>query len=362
MSRSPTNPNAHLNRGCVEAERGDTGKGFKAIMAYLTHASPPCVILENVTPLGEKNDDGDSDAAFILSDLRRIGYTSRVHTVMADEYGSLVPRARLYFVAMKSVHSEVSIDDAYPSILTAMRVPKFDCAKFIDSATEDVERNLNKLGISRIACASSGKHAKVDPDFKTEHYEFYKDQSLSWPPDVSKGPWVSLNITRRQKEVAFFAACQFPGDRGSSDFLDVNLSLGRLVGTGKAPIEAEDTKPVLKNPWHKHPMTLTCHTLWLLRKTGFDANITLRVLEGHELMRLIGWCDEHWRVQVPRGGRSGQVLRDLAGNAFSGFACGPIAAATLACARFGALQEQETAGGISRADSTDDLYSSSSDS
>eukprot|EP00959_Pyramimonas_sp_CCMP1952_P176903 3697445-Pyramimonas_sp.AAC.1 len=88
----------------------------------------------------------------------------------------------------------------------------------------------------------------------------------------------------------------------------------------------------MRNPWRDYLGTLTGRGVWLTRLASSDGGLELRLLSGVECMRAIGWGLQHWRdpKSVKQGGYSDTLLRSLAGNAYSAFACGPPLAASLA--------------------------------
>ena len=55
-SRSPLNNKAKANKGCVQAQEGETGNAIAFTLLYISTRRPRLVILENVTGLDQADD------------------------------------------------------------------------------------------------------------------------------------------------------------------------------------------------------------------------------------------------------------------------------------------------------------------
>ena len=66
--------------------------------------------------------------------------------------------------------------------------------------------------------------------------------------------------------------------------------------------------------------TPTAHHQLIVRDINSDGIVVIRELEGYEYLRFIGWDVSDWNCEVKdRKHYSHEMMRSLAGNAFSGF-------------------------------------------
>ena len=86
------------------------------------------------------------------------------------------------------------------------------------------------------------------------------------------------------------------------------------------------------SPWHEHLPTIVGSVKAVIRRRGNAARPTLRVVFGAELLAMMCWHAGDFREGVHRWltPRGHALLSSLAGNAFSGYAVGPLLIA--ACA------------------------------
>ena len=313
------------------------------VVQILAKHMPPIVILENVPPLLQEVEGADSDASYVTQSLKDLGYSVTMEIIEADAYGSPIPRKRLYWMAVKtdaSTHGERGALSG--GMLRAMRCVPMDIRRFVFHDHQELQLIAEGLGCKPVEPPS--KMPKQEPSYKTDHMAIFPLVGLKWPPDVSSPGNVMSEVagSLRVKELLFFCDYQWPfgtyrdkkTEEGTNanpfDFIDANFTLPRLVKISKDE-KGEVTLPndvsKLVCPWFRTPLTLTCHTLWYMRyKT--EGRVAIRLLQGFELLSLIGWCPEQW---VPSGGKCmvGYGQR-LSGNAFSGFAVGPAMLAAIA--------------------------------
>ena len=97
--------------------------------------------------------------------------------------------------------------------------------------------------------------------------------------------------------------------------------------------EKEDLK---RNPWSFLVPTITGHSSILMRwqpEAIDEQPPLLRLLTGQELMRVMGWSQSMWAADTEQEMlKDTELLTSLSGNAFSGFACGPVLILGLALA------------------------------
>jgi hypothetical protein len=151
---------------------------------------------------------------------------------------------------------------------------------------------------------------------------------LEWPP-TSRGFDGSLDhMDQRPYEVSVYCNTKWPFQLPADDadgavesgiqFLDVNQDLIRLVG-----VEG------LSCPWKAVMPTLTGSGQYIFRRAvperedngSFKYYLEIRQLDGMELLQMIGFSLEYIEGSFP----SHEVATSMAGNAYSGFAVGPMA-------------------------------------
>ena len=117
--------------------------------------------------------------------------------------------------------------------------------------------------------------------------------------------------------------------------MDIDPTLWRIVGW-----------PKVRNPWTEDvtpTITGSCAMLaryWAPDEDG-KRSVVVRLLSGLELFRLAGWGPDMWHPKTPESlMQDKELLTSLAGNAFSGFAVGPMLA--IGCAMLGAVPHMFT--------------------
>ena len=243
----------------------------------------------------------------------------------AQQHGSRAVRERLHIIGVKSVSPSHKLPhDDFDSILQAMQMARLAAEKFINVA--NLPAPVTSTGETPV---SEGFAEKKIAIYKDDHLELYAQHSLRWPPDVS-GP-AYQGLTRRAAEVLYFAHHMWPhtpsqDDKYAIEFLDVNNSLARLLGSkfvrgGGTPAQSE-----LPSPWKAMAMTITGHSIICVRMR-VDGVVHLRKAHAYEVMSLAGWDWSWWKPG--RHLESESLGISLAGNAFSGFCIGPVVTAAL---------------------------------
>jgi hypothetical protein len=138
---------------------------------------------------------------------------------------------------------------------------------------------------------------------------------MAWPVDFTrlntpKVAFIYKHMTARQAELLWLCNSIDPSasDSEHMEFVDVNPSLGRLLGRDKS------------NPWKITASTLTGMSSMCVRYFHKD-QLILRPLTGVEAISMIGWHPTFYRGYV---GATQETLANLAGNAFSAFAFMPM--------------------------------------
>lgn len=161
---------------------------------------------------------------------------------------------------------------------------------------------------------------KSEPSFETEHMELFMEEGWPWPvtPEVFQNECGHMpHLSARAREVIFYANRKWSmPDDVSVQFLDCNCSLDRLRRVHGAWADSA-------------PMTLVGTTQLIMRRRRSDApGFELRYITGVELMRMQGWSLGDFLAPTLTSADN-DTTTSLAGNAFSGFAVGPVLLAAL---------------------------------
>jgi hypothetical protein len=135
-------------------------------------------------------------------------------------------------------------------------------------------------------------------------------------------------MTERMKESIFFLHHAFPVQPqvfGKWHGCDVNESLKRLLGW---------TSPgsSIRDPWRVDSLSTLVGSsrVVLRRQMSFSSMAEVRMMRGVEYMRCIGWDFQDWAASPFDDKIKDEVLISLAGNAYSAYSFGIIAASTIA--------------------------------
>ena len=140
-------------------------------------------------------------------------------------------------------------------------------------------------------------------------------------------------LQQRPAELAVLIDSMFPAETNVEkillddlilEFADVNPCAKRIF-SWEVGVSSRETFEALKSPWHQRPMTLTGQSKIIMRATMVHqggAKTYLRFLQGWEYMALVGWGLDWWEVSQPV--TPSDICANMAGNAFSAFAVGPI--------------------------------------
>jgi hypothetical protein len=315
-----------------------TGKGFDSVAKFIKAAWPPLILLENVPGLVGNGEDG-----YIVDTMRKLGYWVRQLEHHARDYGSCCLRHRFYWLAVKlpddvvpSTRCSATWSMLHQHIMSAMRTEAFPAIRFI-ADSEACRKEVNAFLKDEEEFNPEGRAAKimkVDCSYKEEHFVLFQRCGFEWPPvaaAVVDGFKIRLHgLISRQTEVLHFCHKRFPPtDDTPVQFMDANKSLGMLVH-----YKPDDPTAELKSPWSDYPKTLVGSCSLIVRiniKDGCPSNRhVVRPMEGWEYMSMIGWSLSDWDStgRLPARG----ILSNMAGNAFSGFAIGPLFVASLCLA------------------------------
>ena len=153
-----------------------------------------------------------------------------------------------------------------------------------------------------------------------DHFQLYSDHGLPWPPgdtiDMDGFAFIDKGaLSLRQEEIVIFAHKVWPAE-SEYGFMDVNPPINWLV---RAKNDAKQEK--LQCPWSPTPRTLVGSAVLVVRISTAHNKI-IRPLEPWEYLSFIGWAPGLWRLDcsMPKG----RLCSNLAGNAFSAFAAGPL--------------------------------------
>ena len=281
--------------------------------------------------LVQESDHSQSDAEHILKELASLGYVATMKRMDASAHGSRACRDRIYFIGVKcsSPMDKLEQED-FDGILQSMQLEPLPADMFLNLAQHPAPVATAGLEHWDPPSPEGAAGEKKVAVYKDDHLELYAQYGLSWPPDISSAPYHGL--TRRAAEVLFFANHVWPYDEVSLDsdpvveFLDVNNSLARLLGTKFARGIGVRPDTVPASPWKTMAMTITGHSIICIRaKVGKE--VLVRKAHAYEVMALAGWDWSWWKPGLQLESESLGV--SLAGNAFSAFCVAPVLTAAL---------------------------------
>ena len=381
ISRTPMSKNRAVNKGCVK--RGDeaTGECFKQV-EDIVHAHWPLQLkLECVKELAEKSEkmpgveDGTcnvSDAEFMVQKLEEVNYWAVVVKMDALEFGSPVPRIRLWWAALLNISRDQRVSTFFNRVLNALKlhhadqgiektfVPITKCI-IVDDGTR--LRVGNDIGVESLheTGLRVPKAVKVDYKWKGQHSVIFPKYGLRWPQDHTSTGAVRIDgMLAREVELACFrhAVFEMPGEV-EHEFLDINTDMERLL-SACIDMHEDDVANVKKSPWRKQPPTLVGSSKVVVRYRsrcdvdslpGDPCDVVVRALDGVEYMRLVGWCVKCWaRPGRPANGASSsssatqdlrklepheihdrvELVANLSGNSFSLYHFAPFELALMA--------------------------------
>lgn len=326
--RSKQNNSRSTFKDCLQhMVECQTTATFFSILNHLLLMKPMLVILEHVADLLEKAEESlMSDAGFVMTALKKAGYSFARHFIMeAQESGSISRRKRLYFLAIRMqdcMMPHISAAELFAqNLLSSMRTTTGDASNFIDMVycKPDLASNVPPPKVSRDYA-----------NYKEVHESLYLEHALQWPPSLADLAAFRVRDirSRRAHELAYYCHMRFtihelPScTRNRALFLYGNLSLERLTGW-PTPVH---------NPWSLLMPTIKSHSTILVRYV-VDDEIIIRELSVQEYMHMMGWSESMWASETPTYVITDRELAvSLVGNAFSGFSVGLVYVTGLALA------------------------------
>ena len=328
-SRSSLNNKRSNFKSCLQLgmSEAETSQTWEYTFGYIKEQRPPIAILENVTNLMEKDSaKGEkSDAEFIETELQKAGYYVHMLRFDAETFGSRASRVRLYFLAWEvgvdlTVHNEL-LQALHKSLQWLWEVhqacstgpmPASDFMALQEDKCEDCDDAwLEERG---------GSKQQTDAKWRTEHCQAFRDAGLEWPVPLESNMelpadeggrptrFQKLWLGTRAAELAFYLHKVYPMavDASEPEWADVNPSLPRCTHSG--------------SPWKSTCPTMTGQSQMVVRYV-LGSRVILRPQSGKESFSLMGWHASYFRGQTSP---PDQLLKNLAGNAFSAFAITPV--------------------------------------
>jgi site-specific DNA-cytosine methylase len=346
-SKTRLSSKSGANAYCVQKGEGATGVGWTQTKLFIKNNLVVIVVLENVQELdNDPMGTGYSDLAFIIDELKELGYAVFVTIHDAASYGSLANRTRVWICCVLGLQSP-DAGVMFKSLMQLQRIDSLAPEDFISVDLAEFDDAVQSLQLHKMT-ADKKTLPREDYDFRREHMQLFEAHSLGWPPGAEAfdcDRWRRLlQCGERVKELAYFIdqafaapAQQRVGVEYSIQFADLRDSAQRLLGW------KIDTDVVnLKDPWSFRPSTLTSGSRLIMRVTSKGASVSyVRPLEGVESMALIGWDMQFWRQ--PQFVPSYETCVSMSGNAMSAFSIGPVLNATMAVAGFLADQPETLA-------------------
>ena len=348
VDRSPQNPRASNNLGCVAKGEGKTGGVFADIAAVISKNSPLLVILENVTSLKQTfsaTGADTSDVTFIKDTLQRLGYVCFDNVVASTDYGSETARTRVYIVGIKADRRiATALRNYYDRILQEMKIGRpFHINEFINFNAEK-----NNAIESRLKFDEKPEWPFERTYDTKEHQQFYDEADLTFPPEIgAEHGEIYIKLSVRQKHLLYFIDRAFPAS-SKITFVDVNESMSSLLTERMAAAHLEKRqrpeKKQLKQPWHDKIPCITSKSAFVMRVKEDDGTQWMRLLHAWEQMALMGWHVTDWAEKSRKGiGVTPELVKNMSGNAFNAFAFWPVFAASIACLGHAAARARDDA-------------------
>ena len=343
VSRTPLSCQRTKNLGCVGDGRGATGVGFADVKNFVKTHNPEQIMLECVTQLGQVPEDGQSDTAYMLSELRTLGYWAHTAHLDAVEYGSYPNRARQYWSALSGLEgSDNDIAHFFTRLLNAFKLrDSFPPSYYITSDDDTRKEESSRLGLRTYSEFGPRvvKSGRDDHAYKLEHKLIFEANHMPWPVNfesLHKG-FNFAGMYSREMELTVLVEALWPsrqttGQCEQFEFFNVNTDATRLLKSYLDPerLRRDDS---LRGPWMPRPCTLVGSGKMVVRiSRGEGLDPIIRCMDAIEYMRMIGWPDDAWKPLQPSLStlEGMDMAANLAGNAFSVFHFGPWAMATLA--------------------------------
>ncbi|CAK0874683.1 unnamed protein product, partial [Prorocentrum cordatum] len=350
-SRTPLSCRRAANLGCVQESREATGVGFNETLSVIKQHWPTIVHLECVKELNQEGGvQQDSDASWVTSELKKMGYWAHHGTLDSCDFGAYPRRVRTYWTGM--LHMKGSPDEIahhFNRVLVACRLPNASDADnpktwpCIETNDEFLKRMSTVSGIplwSDFGVGRESKSKKDDPNWKHEHREIFQANGIQWPFDHAAPPVGGDVIHRsgmlpREFELAVMSHVLFPMAIGTQmEFFDVNQSTQRTI---KRHLDEDTYRPksvtgdaVAPSPWSSRPPTLVGSMTMIVRYRSSGV-VHVRAVEPIELFTMIGWDATMWkrRNDQTKDFSYLDMISNMAGNAYSLFHLGPWAIASL---------------------------------
>ena len=295
---------------CLRDRSGKSGKALDWTLRCIAKSRPDVVILENVGTLLHKLDfpEGEpaTDAEYIEQELAKISYDCVTQHVQASDYGSFADRFRLYWVCVNLMKGKKGISAEAMTLTASLHIPKYPLTTFFGDGLEDIiDGNL------------FWKHDK-EPETKFFDdlmlaYEYYK---LPYPPVMEiKGTrfMESLKpLSQRQRQILFLADTVdvLSTVPGQIEFVDINQSL-EYISKNAPSFFTSGSIP-----------TLATSTQIYARLRLAEGDVAYALLHGSLMMRLVGFDSSMYNGEEQM--MEHELLKQMAGNAFSAFAFGPV--------------------------------------
>ena len=218
-------------------------------------------ILENVTALGQKPLDGQSDSEFILTDFALHGWNCLQLDVEASLYGSMSNRLRTFYIALKGTGRDTS--RRLTKVQQWMQSMKIGAGYVPDAFVDDKQM---ATFLRPLPEESLPKKIKTNQDsWQFLHMPYFEAAGQAWPPAQA---WPSefdsscKLLSDRELEITVLAHAVFGPqlqDRTEVWSMDVNDEIKRHFGNLPEDAESKEKKPadqLLRNPW-KSPLIMT---------------------------------------------------------------------------------------------------------
>ena len=332
---SRMNSQRKKHQGACRRKEGSTGETLDHLLSYISRSRPKLALLECVLDMSSTyaDDEGQltSDSDYVVERVEALNMVCVVVEFNASDYGSRADRARWWALIFDApTKLKAAITQNFNEVFVNLKLPAFPIERFLIQPS-DLERRCSSLpyGTSQ---RPSTRHV-AEPEWKQIHEQLFLENGLTWPPVEAPIDVLRQHFSRpRECEVIYFANKLFPEEElDVARFFDANHSVERTLRCGSQKSKQADALNYA-NPWRTHVPTMTTHSSMVMRSMSASRGVCFKRIHPLEMMSLTGWALDMYRPGTdsapgPWYGdetQTPELLADLAGNAWSGFAVLPI--------------------------------------
>ena len=285
-----------LGRTALRDKAGSSGETLLALLAHLDQHEPVIYIGENVEDVTKEENIQELEYC-----LGTRGYATRGEILKSFDFGSPQKRVRYWFISLNVKKLGITAPEAHTllrKVFATINSMKVSCPSLQPFLLKAKDSYL-KQELSRRVRAKTGEH-QGPSSWKSLHQKECEGMPGGFRncfPDatITESPWFKLMGNRESMALAKAIT-----DHPKAISVDVYQSMNRVfIGTEKTV----------------STIVPGCHQ-WLTKHRRF--------LVGLEAMAIQGWDLERLRDVAAEFGTSDNIMRDMAGNAFTKGICNAV--------------------------------------